>query len=194
MPGYIHTCEKCGSHMQVHERYLGRNLRCTSCRVEFLAMLPADAEVVEPAPIEVESEGPRRSWTRHLRWLWVLVPLILLVWWLGQDQSGKFGGTMLNSSRTTGDVGVLENDSGGRVFVALDPDSATVLVKVGDTAEDEELAFLIEQGRAVEMERGTSVRVLGSASRGRVVQVRVLSGPWESRKVWLPARWVRKGV
>ncbi len=187
MPGYIHTCEKCGSHMQVHERYLGRTLRCTTCRAEFLAMLPVGVEESEPAPVEIVQTGPRQSWTRHLRWLVALIPLVLLVWWLGQDQSG----TILGHQRSTGDIGVLENDSGGRVYVALDPDSATVLVKVGDIAEGEELTFLIEQGRAVEMERGTGVRVLGSASRGRVVQVRILSGPWQSRKVWVPTKWVR---
>ncbi len=77
------------------------------------------------------------------------------------------------------------------MVVALDPDSATVLVKAGDVAEGSELAFLIEQGRAVEVARGTTVRVLGTASRGRVTHVRVISGPWESRKVWVPTRWVR---
>ena len=90
-----------------------------------------------------------------------------------------------------GEIGVLENDHGGPVVVALDPDSATVLVKAGDVADGSELAFLIEQGRAVEVERGTTVRVLGTASHGRVVHVRIIAGPWESRKVWLPARWVR---
>jgi hypothetical protein len=173
--------------MQVHERYLGRTLRCTSCRAEFLAMLPVGADEVEPAPVEVVQTGPRRSWTRHLKWLVALIPLVLLVWWLGQDQSGS----ILGHQRSTGEIGALENDSGGRVFVALDPDSAGVLAKVGDIVEGGELSFLIEQGRAVEMDRGTGVRVLGSASRGRVVQVRILSGPWESRRVWVPTRWVR---
>ena len=187
MPGYIHTCEKCGSHMQVHERYLGRSLRCTSCRTEFLAMLPADAQIAEAAPVEIETAGPRRSWTRHLRWLLILIPLALLVWWLGQESSGKH----ISRQRSTGEIGVLENDRDGPVVVAMDPDSATVLVKAGDVVEGSELAFLIEQGRAVEMERGTSVRVLGTSSRGRVAHIRIISGPWESRKVWVPTRWIR---
>ncbi len=187
MPGYIHTCEKCGSHMQVHERYLGRSLRCTSCRTEFLAMLPADPGIEEAAPVEVAPPRAGRSWTRHLRWLLALIPLALLVWWLGQDSSGR----MISHQRATGEIGVLENDHGGPVVAALDPDSATVLVKAGDVAEGSELAFLIEQGRAVEVAHGTTVRVLGTAARGRVAHVRVISGPWESRKVWVPARWVR---
>ena len=150
-------------------------------------MLPDDAEIVEAAPVEIETPGPRRSWTRHLRWILVLIPLALLVWWLGQDSSGK----LISHQRSTGEIGVLENDHGGPVVVALDPDSATVLVKVGDVAEGSELAFMIEQGRAVEIARGTAVRVLGTAARGRVAHVRVISGPWESRKVWVPTRWVR---
>jgi len=173
--------------MQVHERYLGRSLRCTSCRTEFLAMLPADAQTAEVAAVEIEIPGPRRSWTRHLRWILVLIPLALLVWWLGQGSSGKF----IPHQRSMGEIGVLENDNGGPVVVALDPDSATILVKVGDVAEGSELGFLIDQGRAVAVARGTTVRVLGTASRGRVAHVRVISGPWESRKVWVPTLWVR---
>ena len=49
MPGYIHTCGNCGAHMQIHERYLGRALKCTSCRTEFEAVLPEGA--IEEAPV-----------------------------------------------------------------------------------------------------------------------------------------------
>ncbi len=37
MAGYTHTCSNCGTEMSVHERYLGRTLRCTGCRTEFVA-------------------------------------------------------------------------------------------------------------------------------------------------------------
>ncbi len=37
MAGYTHTCARCGTEMSVHERYLGRTLRCTGCRSEFVA-------------------------------------------------------------------------------------------------------------------------------------------------------------
>jgi hypothetical protein len=173
--------------MQVHERYLGRSLRCTSCRTEFLAMLPADAVVTDAAPVEIEVSAPRRSWTRHLRWLIALIPLVLLVWWLGQEQSGR----LMGARRSVGEIGVLENDAGGPVVVALDPESAEVLVRAGDIVRGDELRFLIEQGRGVEMARGTSVRVLEIGGKGRMVRVRVIAGPWESRKVWVPTRWVR---
>jgi hypothetical protein len=173
--------------MQVHERYLGRSLRCTSCRTEFLAMLPADALVIDTAAVEIEVSGPRRSWTRHLRWLVALIPIVALVWWLGQEQSGK----LIATHRVAGDLGVLENDAGGPLVVALDQESAKVLVRAGDVVEGDDIRLLIEQGRGFEIARGTSVRVLESGGRGGVVRVRVISGPWESRKVWVPTRWVR---
>ena len=154
-------------------------------------MLPGDVKAEDTPPVEVELPGPTRSWTRHLRWLVVLAPLVLAVWWLGQDQSRGFGSKVLAPNRSFGELGVLENPSGGALFVTLDPESAKVLYKVGDEADGDELRFLIEQGRAVEMRPGTSVRVLESNTRGRVVRVRIISGPWESRKVWVPTRWVR---
>ena len=187
MPGYIHTCEHCGAHMQVHERYLGRTLKCTSCRADFLAMLPDDAVIEESAPVEIELPEPQRSRVRHLRWLVVLVPIALLVWWLGQDKTG----TLLASHRSWGEIGVLENAGDGPIVVALDPDSAMELIKTdGDTGGDV-VSSLIERGVAFEAPRGTSVRVLESTGGGRVVRVRIISGPWESRKVWVPTRWVR---
>ena len=187
MPGYIHTCKSCGSHMQVHERYLGRTLKCTSCRTEFLAMLPADADIEEPALPEIELNEPKRSWTRHLRWLVVLVPIAVLVWWLGQDQSGS----ILGSHRSRGEIGVLENDRSGPLLVALDAKSAMVLMKSGDDADSAGSGSLIERGLAFEVARGTRVRVLEGSGRGRVVRVRVISGPWDSRKVWVPTVWIR---
>ena len=187
MPGYIHTCENCSAHMQVHERYLDRTLKCTSCRKEFLAMLPEDVVVEEPAPVEIELDEPKRSWTRHLRWLVLLVPVVALVWWLGQDHSGS----VLASHRTRGEIGVLENDHSGPIAVALDAESAMVLLKTDGGSDRSEAISLIERGLAFEMARGTTVRVLESSAGGRVVRVRVISGPWESRKVWVPTRWVR---
>ena len=82
MPGYIHTCGNCGAHMQVHERYLGRTLRCTSCRTEFEAALPEGVVVDEPVPTQAASEAPTRSATRFLPWLlrdsfWMMVYLTL---------------------------------------------------------------------------------------------------------------------
>ena len=46
MSGYIHTCDECGSQMQVHERYFGRELKCTTCRAEFVARSGGRATVM----------------------------------------------------------------------------------------------------------------------------------------------------
>jgi DNA-directed RNA polymerase subunit RPC12/RpoP len=48
MAGYTHTCAHCGTEMSVHERYLGRTLRCTGCRAQFLAD-PEAARAETPA-------------------------------------------------------------------------------------------------------------------------------------------------
>lgn len=173
--------------MQVHERYLGRTLKCTSCRTEFLAMLPDDVDIEEPAPVEIELNDEKRSRARHLRWLVLLIPVAVLVWWLGQDHSGS----VLGSHRSWGEIGVLENDREGPVVVALDSDSAMVLSNTDDAADAADTGSLIESGLAFEVARGTQVRVLETTGGGRVVKVRVISGPWESRKVWVPTRWVR---
>ncbi len=61
--------------MQVHERYLGRNLRCTSCRTEFLAAIPDDVEVVEPPPEIRDEDLPQQKRRRWMPWLLLLLPV-----------------------------------------------------------------------------------------------------------------------
>lgn len=52
MAGYTHTCARCGTEMSVHERYIGRTLKCTGCRAEFIAGPAAapDASIDGPLP------------------------------------------------------------------------------------------------------------------------------------------------
>jgi hypothetical protein len=45
--------------------------------------------------------------------------------------------------------------------------------------------------RFLEIEAGTRIRVLGYANNSREARVRILEGPWDSRIVWVPARWIR---
>ena len=102
MAGYIHTCANCGAHMQVHERYLGRNLRCTSCRTEFLAAIPDDVDIVEPPPEISDEDLPQREKRRWMPWLLLLLPIAAFVWWLGQDMSGGAAGGLFK--RGTGQI------------------------------------------------------------------------------------------
>ncbi len=187
MPGYIHTCSGCGAYMQVHERYLGRTLKCTSCRTEFLAELPADAEVAEEAaPVVVEI--PKRSRRNYLLWILVLIPLAAIVWWLGQEDSG---GVLLRADRSPGEIGFVGTDGDGPVIAAMDYDTVAVLVQAGSDSDPALVQSLVKEGHCIELSRETQVRVLERTDKGKVSRVRVLDGPWATRIVWIPARWIR---
>jgi hypothetical protein len=189
MPGYVHTCSGCGARMQVHERYLGRTLRCTTCRTEFVADPVGAVVEVEPAAPDVGEEEPRRS-RRFLPWLLLLVPLAALLWWLGQDQSGGFAASVFGVERAVGDLATLDAGEGLPVPVAFDSDSVKVLVQAaaGDPAGLEKLR---EEGRCLEVPAGTHVRILDLGSKALGARVRILDGDWASRIVWVPDAWIR---
>jgi hypothetical protein len=192
MPGYIHTCENCGAHMQVHERYLGRNLRCTSCRAEFLAAIPDDVEIVEPPPEIADEDLPQREKRRWKPWLLLLLPVAVLVWWLGQDLSGSAAGGLFKGGRTMGSIAVLSRGSDAPVYVAFDEDGAAKLAQYHERGRIEDVyRDLAAEGGCFEIAPGTSVRVLAGPSGGAVVRVRIVSGPWESRIGWAPRAWLR---
>lgn len=192
MPGYIHTCEKCGAHMQVHERYLGRTLKCTSCRTEFLAEVPEGVDLEEAAgPLPGEPEA-RKSPTRFLPWLLLLIPLAVFVWWLGQDQSEGVAKTVFRASRAVGENASLDTGSGRPVLVALDYESVGALVDMQQGALEVGVASLMDDdNRFLELDAGSRIRVIEYADKSRVARVRILAGPWEGRIVWVPARWIR---
>lgn len=173
--------------MQVHERYLGRTLKCTSCRTEFLAELPADVEVVEEAA-PVFAETPTRSRKYFLWWLLALLPLAAVIWWLGQEDSS---GTLLRADRSVGEIGFLRTDGDGPVIASLDYDTVAVLVRKGTEADPGLGRSLVKEGHCIELSPETQVRVLERTDKGKVARVRVLDGPWATRIVWLPTRWIR---
>lgn len=188
MPGYIHTCASCGAHMQVHERYLGRNLRCTSCRTEFPAALPEDVDPAEAAPAPTVPDAPVRGRSRRLVWIALaLVVVAAAVWWLGQEHGGD---ALFRPQRGVGEIGVLRGDGSGPVVVFFDREASARLVRAGGSPSSAVARDLVAAGRGLEIAAGTRVRVLERADRGRALRVRVLDGPWSSRIVWLPSRWV----
>jgi hypothetical protein len=190
MPGYIHTCAACGAHMQVHERYLGRSLRCTSCRTEFVAALPGGVAAPAPALPSAAPEGPAGARPRRLWWLALLVlPVAALLWWLGQEPTGGVGDALFRPQRTAGDIGSLATDTPGAVVVAFDQPDVAALVAAGDAPDPSLLRLFLDAGHGLDVAAGTRVRVLERA--GRSSRVRILDGPWESRIVWVPSSWVR---
>ena len=191
MPGYIHTCGNCGSHMQVHDRYLGRTLKCTSCRTEFEAALPEGGFSEEPVLPRVD-EKSKPGAKRFLPWLLVLVPVVAVIWWLGQDHNEGVGKTVFRTERPLGSNATLDTGLDRPVLVALDQESVGALVDMQSGAIEVGVTSLMNNDdRFLEIEAGTRIRVLGYANNSREARVRILEGPWDSRIVWVPARWIR---
>jgi hypothetical protein len=192
MPGYIHTCGKCGAHMQVHERYLGRTLRCTSCRTEFEAMLPEGAVTDEPALPELPEDSSKPSATRFLPWIvLLLIPVVGLLWFLGQDQSEGPVQAVFREHRSVGENATVDAGSGKPVLVALEHEAVGALLNLGQGNVQINVSSLMDQDRFIELPSGASVRVLEYTDKGRVARIRILEGPWQSRIVWIPTRWIR---
>ncbi len=192
MPGYIHTCRKCGAHMQVHERYLGRTLRCTSCRTEFEAVLPEGAIVDDPVLADLDDEGTKPGAKRFIPWLLlVLVPVVALIWFLGQDQSEGPASAVFREGRSVGENATVDTGSGRPVLVALDHDAVGALQTIGQGNVQINVGALMDQDRYMELPAGTKVRVLEYANKSREARIRILEGPWQSKVVWIPTRWIR---
>jgi hypothetical protein len=131
---------------------------------------------------------PDRRRSRLVVWLVViLVPLAALVWWLGQAPQGGIGGGLFRAQRSVGEMASLRRDGTAPVIVALDYGTVEVLVDSDGGAAESVLAT----GHGLEVAAGTQIRVLERANRGRELRVRILSGPWQGRIVWVPARWVQ---
>jgi hypothetical protein len=75
--------------------------------------------------------------------------------------------------------------------MALEYEAVGPLVTMSQGSVQVNVSALMDQKRYIEVPSGTSVRVLEYADKSRVARVRVLAGPWQSRIVWVPARWVR---
>jgi hypothetical protein len=192
MPGYIHTCGKCGTHMQVHERYLGRALKCTSCRTEFEAVLPEGAiEEASPLPT-LPDEDAKPGAKRFILWLLLaLIPVVAIIWFLGQDQSEGLAKAMFREGHSAGENATVDAGSGRPVLVALDHEAVGALQTLGQGNVQINVGSLMDQSRYIELPSGINIRILEYANKGKEARIRILEGPWQSKVVWVPARWIR---
>jgi hypothetical protein len=196
--GYSHVCTACGATMQVHVRYYGRTLRCTTCRTEFVAkrpMIPPPAE--EPAQPRKRAKRERRSPAFSAQmWRWVIVAAVLVavvtvsLWWLGGDRKQGVGRELFAVTKVRTDLGVLRRDGDEHIVVALDREAVQELIGALRAGNQETIDALISSSRFIQVEPGTRIRVLERRKRGAEARVRILDGPWVSRIVWVPAEWI----
>jgi hypothetical protein len=179
MPSLVHTCEHCGEHLPVAERYFGRPLRCPGCGTVFVVEAPtegADSSLPEtPAP----PRWPRRWWC----WLLPAVPAIGLVVWLSLPTTAS---NRLFSRQVFAGQVLAVTAPGSTAFGAIDHEQASVLV---DLAGTRSLPPEPPPG-AVRIEPGTRVSVVEHRRSERVVVARVLDGQWSGRVLWIPVEWL----
>jgi hypothetical protein len=196
MSSYTYTW--CGTQMTVGERYWGRKLRCTECGEEFTARLPVSAggrsePEAETKPGDVEPADPelrsRRRRTILLGTAGVAV-LALLLWWLGGNREEGFGSWLFRSDKTRTEIGELRFEEAPTVPVALDRDSVAELARIAKAGEGPSALPAFESPAFLQVSAGTRVRVI-ETYRGGQARVRILSGPQNSRIVWVPIAWVR---
>jgi hypothetical protein len=178
--------------MQVHERYLGRALKCTSCRSEFEAIMPEGAIEDAPALPTLPDEDSRPGAKRFVPWLLLaLIPAVALIWFLGQDQSEGPAEAVFRGSHAVGENATVDTGAGRPVLVALEHDAVGALQTLGQGNVQINVGSLMDQSRYIELPSGTPVRILGFANNGKEARIRILEGPWQSKVVWVPTRWIQ---
>jgi hypothetical protein len=184
MTGYTHTCASCDAQMNVHERYVGRVLRCTACGTEFLA---------DPTLIDIEDLLPERD-RRSGRWLAAGLMVVVagaFAWWLGQAGHGGVFSDWFRPRKGAGQMAVLALGSGEPVPAALDQETVGIVVSAIENPDPGALQLLRVQGRLIDVTQGTTVTIIQVVRRDRAARVRILVGPWTSRVVWVPAAALR---
>ena len=184
MPGYVHVCAECGREMVVPERFLGRELRCTGCGSGFSSAIPA-AEIVPPAPAVRKAT----TWRRWMRPVSLAVALAVavggLALWLGGSRSE---GPARPQSLILGDGNRPSH------YAAFDQ---STLVEVDrllarpEAKREPQLRQLLDAYRVIEVPSGTRVEVLVGGAGPAPMRVRLLTGRWAEKEVWVQADWVR---
>jgi hypothetical protein len=120
----------------------------------------------------------------------VLVPILAAVLWLARDDETPQ--TAFREGHAVGDVAALDTGTTRPVLVALDQESVGALVDMRTGAIQLGVSSLMSnQDRYLELEAGTTVRILAYANEDREARVRILDGPSKDQIVWVPRRWLR---
>ena len=190
MPGYTHNCGNCGAEMQVHSRYAGRTLKCTSCRTEFVAEMPEGDFEPQTNVVAPSEPVPEKSPRRFLPLLLLLIPLVGFFAWLGGDDDPPE--TAFREQHAVGDVASLDTGTTRPVLVATDQEAVGALVDMRTGSIQLGVSSLMTNDeRYLEADAGTKARILLYANEDREARVELLEGQWKGEKVWVPRRWLR---
>ena len=76
-------------------------------------------------------------------------------------------------------------------MAALDHEAVAALETMGQGNVQINVGSLMDQSRYIELPSGTNVRILEYANKSKEARIRILEGPWQSKVVWVPSRWIR---
>jgi len=181
MAGYTHTCASCTAKLRIHERYVGRVLHCPHCGTEFLA----DPLLADVDDLIEELEPERR---RRVPWFVVIAVVVVLAgaaWWLGQAHTSGWLAEFFRPQRGAGQFASLVLEGPTVVPAAMDRETAVFVVGALEDPDPGSLDALRVQGRIVDVTAGTEVKIIEWVRSERIARVRILTGPWTGRVVWV---------
>ncbi len=187
MQGYTHTCAACDAKMKIHDRYVGRTLRCTACGTEFLA----DPTLADIDDI-IDEMVPKQE--RSVPWLPIIggvTLLVLAMLVLSQSDPDGFLAKLFRPSRSAGQFAELTMDGRDRVPAAMDQETAVFVVNALEDADPRSLALLKDQGRIIDVDSGTRIKVIELVDRDGTARARIVEGQWTGRVLWVPMVAVR---
>lgn len=88
-----------------------------------------------------------------------------------------------------GEMARLLNAGQETVYMAAEKGGSDALVTAVDAQTQAGIDALVTAGRAVAVEAGTPVRVIGEAFNER--EVEVAEGPQKSKRGWVPFEWLK---
>ena len=150
--------------------------------------------VIEEAPPlpTLPDEDAKPGAKRFVPWLLLaLIPVVALVWFLGQDQSEGPAQAVFREQHAVGENASVDSGLGRPVLVALDHEAVAALLTFGQGNVQINIGSLMDQSRYIELPSGTKIRILEYANKGKEARIRILEGPWQSKVVWVPSRWIR---